>query len=184
MAINPQKFEKPDNQKMEWSSDHDQNSMEVRSYICGFCEKGFSNAQALGGHMNIHRKDRARLKQAEDENSPPMDITTSGPTVDHDQPPILEEKILFQLGSGDQDKKSCSPKKPCSHSVDYRGKAINKKPHQLASLFGSGNYEEKEMQYNLSTHSQRSNIAEVDLELRLGPEPHAETSIVSTKEFF
>ncbi|XP_041025507.1 transcriptional regulator TAC1-like [Juglans microcarpa x Juglans regia] len=182
MAINPLKFEKPDHQKMKWSSDHDQNSMEARSYVCGFCEKGFSNAQALGGHMNIHRKYRARLKQAEDENLLPMDITTSGPTVD----PALEEKILFQLGSGDQDKKSCSPKKPCSRSVDYMGKAINKKSHQLPSLFGGGNYEEKEMmQYNLSTHaSQHSNIAEVDLELRLGPEPHAEISIASTKEFF
>ncbi|KAG6643258.1 uncharacterized protein LOC122277090 [Carya illinoinensis] len=178
MAINPQKFQKPDHQKMKWSSDHDQNSMEViRSYVCGFCEKGFSNAQALGGHMNIHRKDRARLKQAEDENSLPMDITTSGSTVDHDQPPALEEKILFQLGSGDRDQKSCSPKKPCSRSVDYRG---------IPSLFGGGNYEEKEMmQYNLTTHaSQESNIAEVDLELRLGPEPHAEASIACTKEFF
>ncbi|CAN1849885.1 Transcriptional regulator TAC1 [Linum perenne] len=31
------------------------------SYTCGFCKRGFSNAQALGGHMNIHRKDRALL---------------------------------------------------------------------------------------------------------------------------
>ncbi|KAH0458384.1 hypothetical protein IEQ34_013699 [Dendrobium chrysotoxum] len=29
-----------------------------RSYDCNFCKRGFSNAQALGGHMNIHRKDR------------------------------------------------------------------------------------------------------------------------------
>ncbi|KAL9390002.1 hypothetical protein Peur_018607 [Populus x canadensis] len=30
-----------------------------RSYECSFCKRGFTNAQALGGHMNIHRKDRA-----------------------------------------------------------------------------------------------------------------------------
>ncbi|KAG5236329.1 transcriptional regulator SUPERMAN [Salix suchowensis] len=30
-----------------------------RSYGCSFCKRGFTNAQALGGHMNIHRKDRA-----------------------------------------------------------------------------------------------------------------------------
>ncbi|KAG6593852.1 Transcriptional regulator TAC1, partial [Cucurbita argyrosperma subsp. argyrosperma] len=30
-----------------------------RSYGCIFCKRGFTNAQALGGHMNIHRKDRA-----------------------------------------------------------------------------------------------------------------------------
>ncbi|CAL1396457.1 unnamed protein product [Linum trigynum] len=30
-----------------------------RSYECSFCKRGFTNAQALGGHMNIHRRDRA-----------------------------------------------------------------------------------------------------------------------------
>ncbi|CAM0949000.1 unnamed protein product [Alopecurus aequalis] len=25
---------------------------------CSFCKRGFTNAQALGGHMNIHRKER------------------------------------------------------------------------------------------------------------------------------
>ncbi|KAJ8768395.1 hypothetical protein K2173_021548 [Erythroxylum novogranatense] len=33
-----------------------------RSYECTFCKRGFTNAQALGGHMNIHRKDRAKDK--------------------------------------------------------------------------------------------------------------------------
>ncbi|KAI3678832.1 hypothetical protein L6452_38135 [Arctium lappa] len=31
-----------------------------RSYECIFCKRGFTTAQALGGHMNIHRKDRAK----------------------------------------------------------------------------------------------------------------------------
>lgn len=31
-----------------------------RSYECSFCKRGFTNAQALGGHMNIHRKDRVK----------------------------------------------------------------------------------------------------------------------------
>ncbi|XP_052171622.1 uncharacterized protein LOC127787597 [Diospyros lotus] len=35
-----------------------------RSYSCSFCRKEFRSAQALGGHMNIHRRDRARLKQS------------------------------------------------------------------------------------------------------------------------
>lgn len=33
-----------------------------RSYECVFCKRGFTTAQALGGHMNIHRKDRANNK--------------------------------------------------------------------------------------------------------------------------
>ncbi|GFZ13554.1 C2H2 and C2HC zinc fingers superfamily protein [Actinidia rufa] len=31
-----------------------------RSYKCVFCKRGFTTAQALGGHMNMHRKDRAK----------------------------------------------------------------------------------------------------------------------------
>lgn len=29
-----------------------------RSYTCSFCRREFRSAQALGGHMNVHRKDR------------------------------------------------------------------------------------------------------------------------------
>ncbi|KAL1545534.1 transcriptional regulator SUPERMAN-like [Salvia divinorum] len=35
-----------------------------RSYSCSFCRRDFRSAQALGGHMNVHRRDRARLKQS------------------------------------------------------------------------------------------------------------------------
>lgn len=35
-----------------------------RSYSCSFCRREFKSAQALGGHMNVHRRDRARLKQS------------------------------------------------------------------------------------------------------------------------
>ncbi|KAL2934298.1 putative transcriptional regulator RABBIT EARS [Bienertia sinuspersici] len=33
-----------------------------RSYSCNFCRREFRSAQALGGHMNVHRRDRAKLK--------------------------------------------------------------------------------------------------------------------------
>ncbi|CAN8316918.1 unnamed protein product [Cochlearia groenlandica] len=35
-----------------------------RSYTCSFCRKEFKSAQALGGHMNVHRRDRARRNQS------------------------------------------------------------------------------------------------------------------------
>ncbi|KAI4338410.1 hypothetical protein MLD38_023474 [Melastoma candidum] len=35
-----------------------------RSYTCTFCRREFRSAQALGGHMNVHRKDRAKLNQS------------------------------------------------------------------------------------------------------------------------
>ncbi|RZC84947.1 hypothetical protein C5167_047731 [Papaver somniferum] len=45
-----------------------------RSYTCTFCRREFRSAQALGGHMNVHRRDRARLRQ-----SPPRTISPSYP---------------------------------------------------------------------------------------------------------
>ncbi|KAF3449454.1 hypothetical protein FNV43_RR10182 [Rhamnella rubrinervis] len=40
-----------------------------RSYTCTFCRREFRSAQALGGHMNVHRRDRARLHQVVQPNS-------------------------------------------------------------------------------------------------------------------
>lgn len=34
-----------------------------RSYACTFCAREFRTAQALGGHMNVHRKERAQANQ-------------------------------------------------------------------------------------------------------------------------
>lgn len=36
-----------------------------KSYTCTFCRREFRSAQALGGHMNVHRRDRARLHQTQ-----------------------------------------------------------------------------------------------------------------------
>ncbi|CAL0313668.1 unnamed protein product [Lupinus luteus] len=43
-----------------------------RSYTCTFCRREFRSAQALGGHMNVHRRDRARLH-----HPPPFNPTTT-----------------------------------------------------------------------------------------------------------
>lgn len=51
-----------DNSKHENVPDpsHIDNAGTGRSYECNFCKRGFTNAQALGGHMNIHRKEKAK----------------------------------------------------------------------------------------------------------------------------
>ncbi|KAG6493227.1 hypothetical protein ZIOFF_048204 [Zingiber officinale] len=41
-----------------------------RSYPCAFCRRGFKSAQALGGHMNVHRRDRALLRRQRPESCP------------------------------------------------------------------------------------------------------------------
>lgn len=57
-----------------------------RSYSCSFCMREFRSAQALGGHMNVHRRDRARLKQCLHNTS------TANPTLatDHHVPHHLK----------------------------------------------------------------------------------------------
>ena len=39
-------------------------SWPARNYACSFCKREFKSAQALGGHMNVHRRDRARLRSS------------------------------------------------------------------------------------------------------------------------
>ncbi|KAF2605575.1 hypothetical protein F2Q70_00024486 [Brassica cretica] len=34
-----------------------------KNYTCSFCRREFRSAQALGGHMNVHRRDKAKLRQ-------------------------------------------------------------------------------------------------------------------------
>ncbi|KAK4742021.1 hypothetical protein SAY87_000022 [Trapa incisa] len=43
-----------------------------RSYACIFCRREFRSAQALGGHMNVHRRDRAKLHQTTSQYSSPI----------------------------------------------------------------------------------------------------------------
>ncbi|KAA3485411.1 transcriptional regulator SUPERMAN-like isoform X2 [Gossypium australe] len=63
-----------------------------RSYTCSFCERGFRSAQALGGHMNVHRRDKARLRQL----PPPMDHHVNETVVDStDSTSMKGAKPLF-----------------------------------------------------------------------------------------
>ncbi|KAJ4901759.1 C2H2 and C2HC zinc fingers superfamily protein [Raphanus sativus] len=58
-----------------------------RMYECTFCKRGFTNAQALGGHMNIHRRDRLN-KAAKLQND--ADSSLSG------------SRICFHVASSDR----------------------------------------------------------------------------------
>ncbi|KAL1547135.1 transcriptional regulator SUPERMAN-like [Salvia divinorum] len=42
-----------------------------RNYSCSFCNKEYKSAQALGGHMNVHRRDRARMRLSPNPNPNP-----------------------------------------------------------------------------------------------------------------
>ncbi|RDX98705.1 Zinc finger protein 10, partial [Mucuna pruriens] len=53
-----------------------------RSYDCTLCKKGFNNARALGDHMNIHRKERTKVKQVTPISSPSSNFTNNEESVD------------------------------------------------------------------------------------------------------
>ncbi|OAY28057.1 transcriptional regulator SUPERMAN [Manihot esculenta] len=48
-----------------------------RSYTCSFCKREFRSAQALGGHMNVHRRDRARLRQSPPRDGPILNLNVN-----------------------------------------------------------------------------------------------------------
>ncbi|WOH01753.1 hypothetical protein DCAR_0521138 [Daucus carota subsp. sativus] len=83
------------------------NSGLSRSYECVFCKRGFTTAQALGGHMNIHRKDKAKTRPCKDNKQQqdsyngkvPAIFPVSTSLCSHDQNPLpgIED---YQLGLG------------------------------------------------------------------------------------
>ncbi|XVF28658.1 hypothetical protein REPUB_Repub15cG0049200 [Reevesia pubescens] len=157
-----------------------------RSYECNFCKQGFTNAQALGGHMNIHRKDRAKAKRptsssvpSEPMNEdymnpryvPPLIPTDHQPTRYHHpvlepaqrkyhmylQPPMSSPRLTY--GYCDSD-----------FLVPARSQSLRRMNEELlgANLslqIGPTNVNDSEVRRGIMKED------EVDLELRLGHDP-------------
>ncbi|XP_019162938.1 PREDICTED: probable transcriptional regulator RABBIT EARS [Ipomoea nil] len=90
-----------------------------RSYTCNFCRREFRSAQALGGHMNVHRRDRARLK-----HSPPShNGDLSVPTTNNPRRPLLTQASTF-LYNPSSDRRILAPNlgsETCFHLRDDDG---------------------------------------------------------------
>ncbi|KAJ4848005.1 hypothetical protein Tsubulata_009333 [Turnera subulata] len=67
-----------------------------RSYTCTFCRREFRSAQALGGHMNVHRRDRARLHQTQ----PPRGSVVNHPSVSTSSSAFIIPAQDFPANSG------------------------------------------------------------------------------------
>ncbi|MBA0822433.1 hypothetical protein Goarm_019236 [Gossypium armourianum] len=100
-------------------------------YTCAFCKREFRSAQALGGHMNVHRKDRARLRlfsswvlESQNPNKPnsnpnhpnPNPINSSSPSDDFSVyphhsllSPLFPTPSSSVLTYGENPKKSLNP---------------------------------------------------------------------------
>ncbi|GAU46878.1 hypothetical protein TSUD_25950 [Trifolium subterraneum] len=70
-----------------------------RNYACSFCKREFRSAQALGGHMNVHRRDRARLRSSlisswvNSDHCPNNNINKPNPTITT-QSPLSNDEIF------------------------------------------------------------------------------------------
>ncbi|KAJ6408972.1 hypothetical protein OIU84_008635 [Salix udensis] len=172
-----------DDQPSRENPDHEQEqeqgtSQATSSYECSFCKRGFSNAQALGGHMNIHRKDKAKLKNSSNnETRQSSDTTKINPLFSPAVPSLMESMagrdessikwpfIGDKAGSDDHDddtKRDRAQKSPSSTEDD----------HQNPSSQVHG----------ISKKSNLSSSSGIDLELRLWPEP--QDSSPGTKKQF
>lgn len=85
-----------------------------RSYSCSFCRREFRSAQALGGHMNVHRRERAKLKQSLNgtQQNPKSFLEAANPSFfpSLDSPRVSPLPILGQEGTtlgSNSDTKSC-----------------------------------------------------------------------------
>jgi hypothetical protein len=72
-----------------------------RSYACSFCKREFRSAQALGGHMNVHRRDRARLRHAAVSPPPRPPAAVTPPLIPNlNYPPPPPQYHHHRDGSG------------------------------------------------------------------------------------
>ncbi|XP_022963778.1 transcriptional regulator SUPERMAN [Cucurbita moschata] len=151
-----------------------------RSYTCTYCRREFKSAQALGGHMNVHRRDRARLHQAPLSNTtkpssssssisnsfiiPPPDFNGGGLCLLYQFPNPnsvnggINIPSLFSVSNHSFN--SFLPSMAMS-----RGFPVN--DHRLRGL-GESNFSRSEQQFSTSMENGNQ---ELDLELRLGHGP-------------
>ncbi|XWS74092.1 hypothetical protein CRYUN_Cryun02cG0185800 [Craigia yunnanensis] len=176
-------------------SSDEQGASPARSYECTFCKRGFSNAQALGGHMNIHRRDKAKLKQAlpSETTQQSLDIPKIIPSYSPNHPSTVQSivdawsiqersspgKWPWVIQDGDdvnkRDKTSC-------HVGEIRQLPLFDEKPSITDKNPSSQVQGG-IEKGLSSN-QGSPGSELDLELRLGPEPQDSSPITTTKKFF
>ncbi|XP_022755817.1 transcriptional regulator SUPERMAN-like [Durio zibethinus] len=187
-------LEKPDQE----SSD-EQEANPARSYKCTFCKRGFSNAQALGGHMNIHRRDKAKLKQAlpSETTQRSLDIPKIIPSYSPNHPSwttiqsIADSRSTQDRSSpgrwpwviqDDDDDDDNKRTKTTCHVGEIRQLPLFDEKPSITDQNPSSQVQggtEKDFSSN-----QGSSGSELDLELRLGPEPQDSSPSMTTKKFF
>ncbi|CAL1383206.1 unnamed protein product [Linum trigynum] len=137
-----------------------------RSYECVFCKRGFTTAQALGGHMNIHRKDRATTNKPTSRPKPADDANNNNNNYHHFYNSLQQYPLHHY------------PTRPAAHAF-FPGPVITTAvPPAYLDLFGEDSWRGRRNMLlppspDLRTHQSREMEAGggdggLDLELRLG----------------
>ncbi|XP_051130986.1 transcriptional regulator TAC1-like [Andrographis paniculata] len=131
------------------------------TFRCSFCKRGFSNAQALGGHMNIHRKDRAKLKE--------FNLDVNGEEDDNSDPPSKQKPLTSnpQIQIKDGEENNPIDWLPLQLADSYAAVEGDRHHHKVQQ----DEEEEEEKETVEDKRKETMRYAELDLELRLGPEP-------------
>jgi hypothetical protein len=138
-------------------------------YECVFCKRGFTTAQALGGHMNIHRRDRAK----------PVRLTTECNLAYPPAPPVSSGSFSMlyyarHVGAGVK-AEVVSPGSPIPRELSLFGAddCTDDRDLQLSLCHGSGGGHLSCTPEGPSEWRQDGELPErkLDLELRLGPRP-------------
>ncbi|KAK7345798.1 hypothetical protein VNO77_16409 [Canavalia gladiata] len=170
-------------------------SWPARNYACSFCKREFRSAQALGGHMNVHRRDRARLRSSlstwvsSDQcpkpnpstkpNNPSVLPTSSSPSPLCDdllncaQPPCLSLSSSPSLASTSGDKK---PRLTCTPLVSPQSKEIKTSKNKRSDLNVEEemkDYEEEEEEHKVYKNNEQN----ITLELGIGLLKHQEEKL-------
>lgn len=156
-----------------------------RSYTCTFCRREFRSAQALGGHMNVHRRDRARLHQSQpNSKNPYISSSNSSSTLLIPTQELVGNGGLCLLYSLPSPNALFSPLKtftdnpsnllsiaPHPTTANLMNFPVAAPPHNIQSSPSNSSNTEASMSTN--NHNNRfiltnSAVEEIDLELRLG----------------
>ncbi|GAB4843214.1 hypothetical protein Ancab_013181 [Ancistrocladus abbreviatus] len=146
-----------------------------RSYTCSFCRREFRSAQALGGHMNVHRRDRARLRHPSPPSSTPslnLNLSPNHYTNSKSDTSLLPSSSSSSPASSPAALLSEPTKKPGVAGASFQGWSLKVKEGD--GLNGSCGYDVekkadlKVVKLDLEIGVFRDIKEDLDLELRLG----------------
>ncbi|KAL8191951.1 hypothetical protein R6Q57_028682 [Mikania cordata] len=137
-----------------------------RSYECTYCKHGFTNAQALGGHMNVHRKERAknRLDAANNKSSTrPHEPCLITSCIHDDKQEMRTREFMLRSSPMMYDNSLRNYQNPNGSLITGPSREEISLSLSLSLQFGRSHEEESIQGGNEDD--------ELDLELRLGQDP-------------